>query len=102
MRLTTQDALYHVLAERRRQDQRWGFQDHAPAGWLALMAEELGEVARAALERKPEDYPRELVQLAALAVAALECLSRQTEVGSANLGWALPNNSGPEPARSRP
>ena len=78
-----------IQAERERQDVRWGEQDHHPVYWTGILAEELGEVAQAAIELNgrcartmddAEDALRglrlELVQLAAVAVAALECLDR--------------------------
>lgn len=39
---------------------------------VAVLAEECGEVARAALDGKPDQMRTELVQLAAVAVAMLE------------------------------
>jgi NTP pyrophosphatase (non-canonical NTP hydrolase) len=44
--------------------------------WLTILQEEVGEVARAALEGRPLDYHKEMVQVAAVAVAALESLER--------------------------
>lgn len=63
-----------ILEERRRQDHRWGKQTHPPFLWAAILSEETGEVAKAALEDSWENYRRELVQIAAVAVAALEAL----------------------------
>lgn len=66
-----------VLAERQRQDAAWGPADrrgYAPETWLAVLTEEVGEVARAILERKPSDAAAELIQVAAVAIAALEAI----------------------------
>ncbi len=78
-------ALGDVEQERIRQDARWGPQcgkntDHV---WLAVLAEEVGECANALLRSRPEDgsptdwraeLRAELVQVAAVAVAWVECL----------------------------
>jgi NTP pyrophosphatase (non-canonical NTP hydrolase) len=50
--------------------------------WLAILTEEVGEVAKAILEGAEgaldvEPLRRELVQVAAVAVAALEALEKQ-------------------------
>ena len=82
------DPLASVLAEVRQeralQDRRWGEQNHSPAQYLAILAEEFGEAAKEAVEaefEKPWGDPRarlreELVQTAAVAVAFIECLDR--------------------------
>ncbi len=71
-----------VLEERRRQDDKWGVQHHGPDGWLAILTEELGEVAKAILEGSGLRYRDELIQVAAVAVAAVECL----DLGNLELG----------------
>jgi NTP pyrophosphatase (non-canonical NTP hydrolase) len=87
------------MAERAAQDVKWGVQDHAPRDWLPILVEEVGEAANALVEwralaggiirdgiRRPEniaadnaldDYRAELIQVAAVAVAAVECFDRQ-------------------------
>jgi hypothetical protein len=77
-------ALMDVLAERKRQDERWGEQEHQPVFWAAVLAEECGEFAReaiadAALAAEPGGVARcraEAVQAAAVALAIVECLDR--------------------------
>lgn len=71
-----------VLEERARQDAKWGEQNHDILFWLAVLMEEVGEAAAEA-QRIPawEDHRRrlfreEMVQVAAVAVAILECLDR--------------------------
>lgn len=74
-----------VEAERARQRRKWS----GPHLWgegdcssprvsttvkMAVLAEEVGEVSRAVLERDREQLRRELVQVAAVAVAWLEGL----------------------------
>lgn len=65
-----------ILAERARQDRRWGVQHHGPGVWLAILTEEVGEVARATLRKSTCELRKELVQVAAVALAMLECGDR--------------------------
>lgn len=79
--ITTNNVLKEVLNERIRQDEKWGEQNHRPAEYLMILGEEVGEVNKAALEShfsgKPlSDYRDELVQVAAVAVAMIECFDR--------------------------
>ena len=46
----TEQAIYPLAAERRRQDQKWGRQRHAITHWLGILGEEFGEACQAALE----------------------------------------------------
>jgi len=66
-----------VAAERGRQDRKWGEQNHSPYKWLVIEMEELGEAARHAYEGDFDDYREELIQVAAVAVAAVESYDRQ-------------------------
>lgn len=83
--------LKEIVAERERQDAKWGEQNHAPFVWLSILGEEVGEANKAALESvvfrkdKPIDewlnsglqkYRTELIQIAAVAVSMVECLDR--------------------------
>ena len=43
-------ALALILAERERQDAKWGQQDHGHLFWFAILSEEVGEVAASILE----------------------------------------------------
>jgi len=65
-----------ILSERKRQDLRWGQQDHSPKFRLLILLEEIGEAARAVLEGQADDYKKELTQVAAVSIAALESLAR--------------------------
>ena len=76
-------ALDDVLAERKRQDDKWGQQDHEPHVWLAILAEEVGEVAKEIADGLVlggnwdwKDYRAELVQATAVGLAALEAYDR--------------------------
>lgn len=81
-------ALADVLAERARQDAKWGIQNHDIFLYLTILGEEFGETCQAALEArfgkdeatKPLRYLKlreEAVQTAAVALAIVECLDRK-------------------------
>lgn len=72
-------ALADVAAERRHQDTKWGEQNHTGLYWLAILTEEVGEVAKALITDNAgaAEYRAELVHVAAVAVAAIESLDRQ-------------------------
>ena len=85
----TFNALEAVAKERQRQDSKWGEQSHSPELWLAILVEEVGEVAKEVAESqaKPLDvgaYRTELIQVAAVAISAIESL----DYGAAGLGRA--------------
>lgn len=70
-----------IATERLRQNHKWGEQNHAPAYWLMILGEEVGEVNKAVLEatfgtETLENYRKELVQVAAVAIAMIECYDR--------------------------
>lgn len=63
-----------ILAERKRQDDKWGAHRRLPLStWHLILSEEVGEVAEAVLDRNA-NLRAELVQVAAVAVAWLEAL----------------------------
>lgn len=72
----TFSVLSEVFAERSRQDDKWGQQDHHPAYWIGVLGEEFGEACKGAVEFDKEAYRRELIETAAVAVAAVESLDR--------------------------
>lgn len=77
--------LDEIKKERVKQDVKWGEQNHAPADWLMILGEEVGEANKAALEAKfgsktLAEYREELVQVAAVAVAMIQCLDRNMSV----------------------
>jgi hypothetical protein len=73
-----------VKEELQRQLRKWGTQTHQPLYWLGILGEEYGEAAKWIIEWgvcRPgaETVPMlylELVQIAAVAIAAAECLNR--------------------------
>ena len=75
----TESVLEEVMLERARQDIKWGEQNHHPAWWLSILGEEFGEVCKAVCENNDTgegSYRDELVQVAAVAVAMIECFDR--------------------------
>ena len=77
----TDKILQEVAHERKKQDEKWGQQNHSPADFLMILGEEVGEANKAALEHrfanKPlDEYRKELVQVAAVAVAMIEAYDR--------------------------
>lgn len=83
----TLSVLGDVLNERERQDRKWGIQNHSPDAWISILGEEFGEVCKAANESGANfglidktidltDYRKELIEVAAVAIAAIECLDR--------------------------
>lgn len=81
-------AMSDVLAERARQDAKWGEQNHDPFVYGAILTEEVGEFMQAALKARFEsddarisigymqDMRAEAVQCAAVALAIVEMLDR--------------------------
>ena len=68
-----------IKEERLRQDNKWGVQNHSDEKWTCIAAEEFGECAKEVLEQKnPDNFNNELIQLAAVIVAWLECRLKKT------------------------
>jgi hypothetical protein len=71
------NAIQMVIDERKRQDAKWGEQNHDAGTWALIILEELGEWAKEELEKKfgnnkSENDLTELTQVAAVAVAMIE------------------------------
>jgi NTP pyrophosphatase (non-canonical NTP hydrolase) len=71
-----------VLAERTRQEVKWGEQNHDPFCYLTVLVEEVGEFAQAALHAHfggpaSEKLRTEAIHVAAVALAIVECLDRK-------------------------
>jgi NTP pyrophosphatase (non-canonical NTP hydrolase) len=74
-------AIAAVVAERARQDAKWGTQNHDPFLYLNILMEEVGETSQAALDLRfgkgtLQHLRDEAVQAAAVALAIVECLDR--------------------------
>lgn len=77
-------ALGKISAERRKQEEQWGAARHADDRWLGLLMEAVGEVAKELNDPFPQGGYRhclraELVQVAAVCCAWLECLYAQDD-----------------------
>jgi hypothetical protein len=68
--------LVEIAAERTRQDQLWGIQDHEATTWLAILLKQVGQAADAGLNGRPADLRKQFVQVASVAVAAIESYDR--------------------------
>ena len=80
--------LLQIVKEREQQDHKWGEQNHDDMMWATILGEEFGEACQAALEARfqsikwDRDQAKgclrdELLQVAAVAVAWVECMDRQ-------------------------
>jgi len=65
-----------IIAERARQDEKWGEQNHDIYKWLAILGEEVGEANKAALENDYSELMKELIQIGAVTIAMIESLER--------------------------
>lgn len=76
--LAGENAFYdEAFTENLRQDKKWGPQrNHTQEKWLAILTEEVGEVAKAILEHDQDNLREELVQVAAVAAAFAARLPR--------------------------
>lgn len=90
MTAATKDVLEEVYRERERQQAKWGEQNLAPPLWLMVLGEEVGEANNAALEhflgntKDLSHYRAELIQVAAVAIHAIESLDRQAAPRNTN------------------
>jgi NTP pyrophosphatase (non-canonical NTP hydrolase) len=79
-----------IRLERKRQDEKWGEQNHPDNIWYLILAEEMGELAKALLPEasgKDGNAHKELIEVAAVAVAWLEAIDRRSasiELGKAH------------------
>ena len=81
------DIIGEIINERKKQDEKWGEQNHEPIHYFCILAEEIGEVAKEVTEWKAANTPlgrdirvslmrKELIQSAAVCVAFVEALDR--------------------------
>jgi hypothetical protein len=76
--------LADVSWERDLQEKKWGTQDHESVTWMSILGEEYGEACQEAnrvffSSNSHVNLRAELVQVAAVAVAAIEHLDRIDE-----------------------
>lgn len=72
-----------VIAERSRQDEKWGEQDHSAYVWASIIGEEYGEMCKAVNEfgfnptpETEQDIYTEAIRTMASCMAMLECVER--------------------------
>jgi len=81
------ELLCEVTNERKRQNEKWGEQNHDPFAWSAILSEEVGEFSQAVLKARfeygahlepsiLEQARQEAIQVAAVAIQIVECLDR--------------------------
>ena len=81
-----------IFQERVKQDTKWGEQNHQDTEWASILMEEVGEAAECVNkscigpiedEEEAAEYRGlleiELIQVAAVAIAWLECIRRQDQ-----------------------
>ena len=62
-----------IVREQQRQLEKWGEQRHNTFYWLAILMEEVGEMAKGMIERADEkDIEKELIHCAAVCATWLE------------------------------
>lgn len=78
--------LSEVAGERGRQDRLWGEQNHDIVTWMTILGEEFGEACKAAMEYhygvtdgRSKEYRKELLEVAAVAIAAVESFDRNED-----------------------
>ena len=92
-----EEILKEVKNERLRQNEKWGEQNRNVVEWVAILTEEVGEVAKEAVNyyfangdvdvnlrageslqrQRIENYRKECIQVAAVVVQMVESLDRQ-------------------------
>ena len=67
-----------IKQERRNQNIKWGEQNHYPTYWMVILMEEVGEAAQCLCGKSInyKNYRKEMIQVAAVAIAALECFDK--------------------------
>ena len=95
-----------IRHERHQQDAKWGEQNHTPEMWLAILTEEVGfakEIAESRLNPFAAGFYRtELIQLAAVAVSAVQALDRLKQVQADDrLAWLSEHAGEVPPGSSR-
>ena len=63
-----------IRAERKRQIEKWGEQEHSYEHWLAILVEEVGEAAKALVEFNYPKFIVEIIHVAAVAVQIIEVM----------------------------
>lgn len=103
--VTIQEAAHHrelkdVFKERLRQLEKFGPQNRPPYQWFLILSEEVGEVAKECVEMEfddaahphayPERYYKELTEVAAVALAAMQNFNQRRPKPAPRPKKALP------------
>lgn len=73
-----QKIIEEILKERRKQDEKWGEQNHKPIEWLAILMKEVGEASKNIVDsyfigiESEDDYRKEFIQIAAVTLNMIE------------------------------
>lgn len=68
-----EEALRLIGIEIAHQNEKWGADRILPNPlWITILGEEFGEVCKAALEQNEDEYIAELVDVAAVAISAIQ------------------------------
>lgn len=91
------NAMIEVLQERKRQDKKFGIQNNNQIEWVAILVEEVGEASKEAVDwhfgfgiddptltvaiqtARQFDYRKEMIQVSATALSAVQSFDRQTD-----------------------
>lgn len=65
-----------LFAERKRQYEKWGEQNHDDLVWYAILGEEFGEIGKALIEGPTEDIEAEVTHVCAVAFQWREAIER--------------------------
>lgn len=91
--MSQQNIINDVLSERKRQDEKWGEQNHFPERWGNIIGEEYGEMCKAINEfsfhptlENEQDIYTEAIQTMASCMAMLECMERMREQSRSTSG----------------
>ena len=77
---TRVEILKEIIEERNHQDRKFGpHNNHSPERWLVILMEEVGEVSKAINEINWQEYRDELIDVAAVALAAAECFEENNK-----------------------
>lgn len=70
--------IHRLLSEEHhRQDVKWGVRNHNDYKWLAILSEEVGELAEQILNNNEKEVLKELVQVTSVGVQWLESIMRR-------------------------
>lgn len=80
-----------VAGERAKQDRKWGEQNHNDIKWLAVLVEEVGEIAQAILKDDMSATVEEMIQSSAVLQAWYEAIRRRPLGSVSGQGVAQPS-----------